>query len=177
MANVTVNEKETAVQEEKETAVAATEITETAEPAKHYLSLEDILGKDTAELTALVEDEFETTKLGPVPFTAIDHDEYKQAKRDCVKITPDGNGGVKTDVDDDRLMVKLVILAVDKDKRSSFTFANKALLEKLGVRTAEGAVSKLLPPGEIVNFAVKIQNASGFGKKKQKEDSEAVKNS
>lgn len=165
MADVKVTEKETTVAKE------------TTQAAKPYLSLEDILGRDKDDLVGVLSGEFESRKLGTIPFTAIDHNEYKQAKRDCVQITPDGNGGVKTDVDEDRLMVKLVILAVDKDTRSDFTFANKALLEKLGVVTAEGAVSALLDPGEIVNFAVKIQNASGFGKKKQKEDSEAVKNS
>lgn len=171
MADIKINET-TAT---KETPVAEVN-QEAAVTEKHFLTLEDILGRDNEDLTPLCEDEFETDKLGTIPFTSIDHDEYKQAKRDCVKITPDGNGGVKTDVDDDRLMVKLVVLAVDKDKRSNFTFANKSLLQKLGVMTAEGAVVKLLKPGEIVNFAVKIQNASGFGKKKQKEDSEAVKN-
>lgn len=167
MADVKVTTKETtAVQENTEEKVTKT-----------FLSLDDILGRDTDSLVGLLSDEFDTRKLGTIPFTAIDHDEYKQAKRDCVHFTPDGNGGMKTDVDDDRLMVKIIILAVDKDTRSDFTFANKALLGKLGVVTAEGAVSKLLDPGEIVNFAVKVQNASGFGKKKQKEDSEAVKNS
>ena len=74
-------------------------------------------------------------------------------------------------------MVKIIILAVDKDTRSNFTFASKALLEKLNVRTADAAVGSLLSPGEIVNFAVAIQNASGFGAKKQKQDADAIKNS
>lgn len=142
-----------------------------------FLSLEDILGRDTDALKAVQESEFETDKLGVLPFKALTYAEYKQAKKDCVKFTPDANGGVKTEIDDDRLMVKIVILAVDKDARSDFTFANKALLDKLEVATAEAVVGVLLSPGEIVNCAVKIQNASGFGQKKQKEDSETVKNS
>lgn len=142
-----------------------------------FLTLEDILGKDADDLKAVAQGEFETEKLGPVPFTALTYAEYKQAKKDCVSYTADGSGGIKTDIDDDRLMVKVVLTGVDKDQRSNFTFANKALLEKLDVVTAEGAIGVLLSPGEIVNFAVAIQNASGFGKKKQKEDSEAIKNS
>ena len=74
-------------------------------------------------------------------------------------------------------MTKIVILAVDKDQRSNFTFANGALLKKLGVHTAEGALSTLLPPGEIVNFAVAVQNASGFGNKAKKKAKDSVKNS
>lgn len=154
------------------------EITETTEniDTKSFLTLEDILGRDNEELKAVPQGEFETEKLGMVPFSALTYAEYKQAKKDCVKFVPDNSGGINTEIDDDRLMVKVVILGVDKDKRSNFTFANKALLEKLDVVTAEGAVGELLSPGEIVKFAVAIQNASGFGKKKQKEDSEAVKN-
>lgn len=150
---------------------------DTTPEVKTFLTLEDILGKDADALKAVPEGEFETEKLGTVPFKALTYAEYKQAKKDCVKYTPDGNGGIKTDIDDDRLMVKVVLLGVDKDERSNFTFANKALLDKLGVVTAEAAAGVLLSPGEIVNFAVAIQNASGFGKKKQKEDSEAIKNS
>lgn len=56
-------------------------------------------------------------------------------------------------------------------------FANGALLKKLGVHTAEGALSTLLPPGEIVNFAVAVQNASGFGNKAKKKVKDSVKNS
>ncbi len=146
-------------------------------PVKPFLSLEDVLGKDTEEMKAVAQGEYETEKLGVVPFSALTHPEYKQAKRDCVKFVPDSTGNVQTEIDDDRLMVKVIILAVDKDTRSNFTFANKALLEKFGVATAEAVVGILLSPGEIVNFAMAIQNASGFGKKKQKEDSEAIKNS
>lgn len=144
---------------------------------KPFLSLEDILGRDNDELKAVPQGEFETEKLGMVPYSALTYAEYKQAKKDCVKFVPDNSGGIRTEIDDDRLMVKVVLLGVDKDNRSNFTFANKALLDKLDVVTAEGAVGVLLSPGEVVNFAVAIQNASGFGKKKQKEDSEAIKNS
>ncbi len=153
------------------------EAVDATKEVKSFLTLEDILGKDANDLKAVPQGEFETEKLGTVPFTALTYAEYKQAKKDCVKYTADGSGGIKTDIDDDRLMVKVVLLGVDKDARSNFTFANKALLEKLDVVTAEAAAGVLLSPGEIVNFAVAIQNASGFGKKKQKEDSEEIKNS
>lgn len=154
--------------------------------AKKYLSLDDILGIDNEVLAAVAKGEFETEKLGIVPFSAIDYAEYKQAKKDCIKFNPDGTGGVNTEIDDDKLMVKIVIAAVGKDTRSDFTFASKALLDKLSqpssngvkceVRTAEGAVAALLSPGEVVNFAVAIQNLSGFGKKKSKENADAIKN-
>jgi hypothetical protein len=145
--------------------------------APKFLSLEEILGKDTEELTREAQGHFTTSKLGTIPFTAISYDDYKQAKKDCVTYEQDDNGIIQTKVDDDKLMTKIVILAVDKDKRSDFTFANGALLKKLGVFTAEMALGKLLSPGEIVNFAVKVQNASGFGTKKKKQIKESVKNS
>lgn len=145
--------------------------------APKFLSLEEILSKDTEELTREAQGHFTTSKLGTVPFTAISYDDYKQAKKDCVTYDQDDNGVIQTKVDDDKLMTKIVILAVDKDKRSNFTFANGALLKKLGVFTAEMALGKLLSPGEIVNFAVKVQNASGFGTKKKKQVKDSVKNS
>lgn len=141
-----------------------------------FLSLEEILGKDTEELTREAQGHFTTSKLGTIPFTAISYDDYKQAKKDCVTYEQDDNGVIQTKVDDDKLMTKIVILAVDKDKRSDFTFANGALLKKLGVFTAEMALGKLLSPGEIVNFAVSVQNASGFGTKKKKQVKDSVKN-
>lgn len=144
---------------------------------KKFISLEDVLGKDTAELTALKKGEFDSEKLGPIPYTAIEHPEYKQAKKDCMKMVPTGDGGMQPDLDDDKLMVKVIITAVDKDDRSNFSFASKELLKKFGVQTAEAAVGKLLSPGEVYRFAMEVQNLSGFGKKKAKEDKEAVKNS
>lgn len=143
---------------------------------KTFISLEDILDRDLDELKAVANSEFETEKIGSVPYSAITYAEYKQAKKDCVRFEPDGSGGVKTEIDDDRLMIKIILASVDKDKRSNFTFASKTLLEKLNVSTAEAAVGTLLSPGEIVNFAIAVQNISGFGKKKQKDDSEAIKN-
>jgi len=142
-----------------------------------FITLEEILGRDAAELTALQKSEFDTEKLGLVPFTAIGHDEYKQAKKDCVKLVPDGTGGMNPEVDDDKLMLRIVQSAVGKDDRSTFTFADKRLLEKLKVTTADQAAIALLSPGEIVNFAVAVQNLSGFGKKAQKANESAVKNS
>lgn len=146
------------------------------EDAPVFLSLEDILGKSTEELTAEAQGHFATEKIGAVPFTAISYDDYKQAKKDCVTYSQDDNGVIQTKVDDDKLMTKIIILAVDKDQRSNFTFANSALLKKLGVFTAEGALAKLLSPGEVVNFAVAVQNASGFGNKKKKQIKDSVKN-
>lgn len=148
-----------------------------ADDEPKFLSLEEILGMDTQELTAEKQGFFQTDKLGAIPFTAISYDDYKQAKKDCVTYSQDDNGVIQTKVDDDKLMTKIVILAVDKDPRSNFTFANGALLKKLGVHTAEGALCKLLPPGEVVNFAVAVQNASGFGNKAKKKVKDSVKNS
>lgn len=142
-----------------------------------YKSLEDILGVDQAELRAQATGEFETGKLGVLPFTAIDYKEYKTAKNDCMVMIKDGTGGMVPDLDDDKLMIKVVIAAVDKDPRSNFTFASKALLEKLGVVTAEAAVEAILPPGEIYKMAIEIQNLSGFGASALKETKDTVKNS
>lgn len=147
-----------------------------------FTTLEDILGKDQAELTALRKGEFETEKLGTLPFTAIDHAEYKQAKKDCMKMVPDGTGGMVPDIDEDKLMTKVIIAAVNKDDRSNFTFASKELLKKLqekdpSIVTAEAAATALLLPGEIFKMAMAIQNISGFGPKAKKEVEEAVKNS
>lgn len=140
-----------------------------------FLSLEDVLGLDTDKLTAVAQGTFDTEKLGTIPFSAIDYSEYKQAKKDCMQITVK-DGVVNTTVDDDKLMIKIILLGVDKDTRSNFTFASKALLEKFDVHTADAVVGTLLSPGEIVNFAVAIQNLSGFGPKKVAKDAEAVKN-
>ncbi|GKU79288.1 hypothetical protein [Paenibacillus sp. L3-i20] len=155
--------------------------------AKKYFSLEDVLGKDATELTAVKQGEYEVDKLGEVPFTALNNTEYKQIKKDCIKMTPNGTGGMEPEVDEDKMMSRVVIAAVDKDTRTNFTFASKALLDKLTaanakegkppVTTADEALSVLLSPGEIMNFAVKVQNSSGFGQKAAKETQEAVKNS
>lgn len=147
------------------------------EGAPEFLSLDEILGMDTEVLTAEKQGHFVTEKLGAIPFTAISYDDYKQAKKDCVTYSQDDNGVIQTKVDDDKLMTKIIILAVDKDPRSDFTFANSALLRKLGVFTAEMALGKLMAPGEIVNFAVAVQNASGFGNKAKKKVKDSVKNS
>lgn len=144
----------------------------------NYTTLESILSKDAAELAVLKEGEFEAEKLGVIPFTALENPEFKQAKKDCIKLVPGPEGGARVpEVDDDKLMLKVVVAAVDKDKRSNFTFANKDLLQKLGVVSAEQVVEKLLSPGEIQRFAVAVQEVSGFGPKAQKAREEAVKNS
>ena len=157
--------------------VEVAEVVDAEVDVPKFLSLEEILGLDTDKLTAEKQGYFVTEKLGAIPFTAISYDDYKQAKKDCVTYSQDENGVIQTKVDDDKLMTKIVILAVDKDQRSNFTFANSALLKKLGVFTAEGALCKLLPPGEVVNFAVAVQNASGFGNKAKKKVKDSVKNS
>jgi len=144
---------------------------------RKFISLAAILGKEDKELTELKQGEYETDKLGTLPFTAVNHDEYKTAKKDCLKMVKDGTGGMVPDLDDDALMVKLIIAAVDKDKRSDFTFANKELLKKLGIVSAAAAVDKLCSPGEIYNLAMDIQALSGFGKKAEIKTEEAVKNS
>ncbi|MCO5387794.1 MAG: hypothetical protein NHB14_20725 [Desulfosporosinus sp.] len=142
-----------------------------------YATLESILGKDQSELTALKQDEFTTEKLGTLPYTAVDHKEYKVAKRGCMKMIKDGTGSMVPDLDDDQLMLEIIVAAVDKDGRSDFTFANELLLKKLNVVTATAAVSQLLSPGEIFNLAIEIQGLSGFGAKAAKDLKDDVKNS
>lgn len=188
MANVTINgvedamettsvvEKEAAVKENTGASVTTEDDANKQENAPKFLSLDEILGKDTKELTAEKQGYFETERLGAIPFTSISYEDYKLAKKDCLSYEQNDDGVITTKVDDDKLMVKIVVLAVDKDNRSDFTFANKALLGKLGVFTAEGALGKLLSPGEIVNFAVAVQNASGFGSKNKKKVKDSVKN-
>ena len=144
-----------------------------------FATLEDILKTDNDKLAELTQGEFKVKKIGFVPFLALEHKEHKQAKRDCTKMVkdPSGTGGMMPDIDDDALMLKIIVMAVDKDSRSTFTFSNSELLKKLGVISAESAVQKLLSPGEIYNMAVAIQNASGFGAVAQEEAKETVKNS
>lgn len=143
-----------------------------------FLSLEDILSRDTKSLEELPQSEFHVEKLkGKVPWTAVDQAEYKAAKKGCFNIKQGGKGKKpEMDFDDDKLKVRLIIEAVDKDKRSDFTFANKQLLEKLGVVSAEQAVEKLVSPGEIHNWAVEIQDAAGFSGESQEEAAEDIKN-
>lgn len=145
--------------------------------AQKFVSLEDVLGRSEEELKALKTGEFETAKLGVIAFTAIEQHEYKQAKKDGVIQVPDGTGGMRKDIDDDKMMVKVILAAVAKDTRSTFTFANKDLLTKLGVGSADGVVTKLLSPGEILRMAVEIQDLSGFTDKIQKQAEVDVKNS
>lgn len=140
------------------------------------LTLEDILAKGTDELTKLDEGEITVKKLGTVLFTAVTQDELRKIKNRSKSKIENGTGGFDFEVDDDKLRVNLVVDAVDKDTRSNFTFASKALLEKLGVTTAAQAVNALMRPGEIFEAAVKIQEASGFGDKAEEENKEAVKN-
>lgn len=142
----------------------------------NYASLAAILGKDDGELTAVKQGEQEIEKLGLTPFSAVDHKEYKAAKKDCIKMIPNGTGGMVPDLDDDKLMIKLIVTAVDKDKRSDFTFANKELLAKLKIVSADEAVSQLVAPGEIYNMAMAIQELSGFGPKAKKKLEIDVKN-
>jgi hypothetical protein len=142
-----------------------------------FINLEDILTKEVEVLTALKKNEITAEKLGLIPVTAIDSPEYKQIKKDCMKMVPNGTGGMYPEVDDDKMMIRVIIAAVDKDERSNFTFANKQLLDKLGVTTADDAVTKLLSPGEIVNAAADIQDLSGFGQKAKKAQEAEVKNS
>jgi hypothetical protein len=142
-----------------------------------FINLEDILTKDVEVLTALKTGTLKVEKLGTLPITAIDSAEYKQIKKDCMKMVPNGTGGMFPEVDDDKMMIRVIITAVDKDQRSNFTFANKQLLEKLDVATADEAVSKLLSPGEIIYAATEVQELSGFGQRAKKAQEEEVKNS
>jgi len=148
----------------------------------NYISLESILGKKDEELTALGRGEFECAKLGTVPFCEIKQDEYKVIKKDCMKkVLNEKTHQYDDEIDDDKLMTKLILAAVDKeskqpDARSNFTFANGDLLKKLGVVTADGAINKLMGIGEIFKAATTIQDVCGFSEKAQKEEAEAIKN-
>ena len=142
-----------------------------------FISLEDVLGQNTDDLTALKTDDFDTEKLGTVPVTAVSNPEYKEIKKQCMKMVPTGDGGMQPDLDDDKLMLLIVLKGIDKDKRSDFTFYDKQLLKKLDVVSGEEAAEKLLSPGEIYSGAMTIQNISGFGKKAQKDREDEVKNS
>jgi hypothetical protein len=145
--------------------------------AKKFLTLEDVLSRDTERLTAIKQNEFESEKLGEIPFSALTNPEFKQAKKECIKMVPNGTGGMYPEVDDDKLVLRVITTAVHKDPRSNFTFQDKALLEKFGVVSADQVVEKLLSPGEISRFAVAVQDLSGFGQKAAKEAKEQVKNS
>ena len=148
----------------------------TAVTPLNFVSLDAILGRDSTELLALAMDVVETEKLGNIPVTALSNPEYKTIKKDCMSFIKDGNR-MRPDIDDDKLMVEVLIAAVDKDTRSDFTFRNKALLEKLGVTTAAQAVDKLVSPGEIFKGAMTVQDISGFGEKAEKEAKDVIKNS
>lgn len=143
-----------------------------------FLSLDDILSRDKKELDQLPQGEFWVSRLGgKVPWTTVTQPEYKAAKKGCLNIKP-GKRGQKPEMefDDDKLKVRLIIEAVDKDTRSDFSFANKQLLDKLGVVTAEQAVDTLVNPGEIHNWAVEIQDAAGFSDSAQEEAADDIKN-
>jgi len=142
-----------------------------------FISLEEILGKDVQDLSTLTQGTFTSQAIGTIPYTSVDFAEYKSMKTTCVKQVPNGTGGMKPEIDDDKLMQLLIIEAVDKDERSTFTFRDKRLLEKFGVLTDVAVVGKLLKPGEILQFALAIQEDSGFGQQAQKDTADAVKNS
>ncbi|MEK4879337.1 phage tail assembly chaperone [Paenibacillus sp. FSL R5-0908] len=143
-----------------------------------FLNLADILGRDTAELSKLETGEFPVAKLGgSIPWTAITQPEYKDAKKGCLHIKKGKRGQAQDmEFDDDKMKVRLIITAVDKDKRSDFSFANKQLLDKLGVISAEQALELLVNPGEIHNWAIEIQDASGFSSESQDEVADDIKN-
>jgi Phage XkdN-like tail assembly chaperone protein, TAC len=143
---------------------------------KFTLSLSDILSKDADQLKALETGEFTSKKLGEIPFTAIDNDEFKDAKSKSMKQVPNGTGGMRPEVDDSKMQALIIISAVKKDTRSDFTFADKSLQKHLGVETAIGALNQLLSPGEVMRFAGKIQDVSGFTEEAAKEQADEVKN-
>lgn len=142
-----------------------------------FISLKQILSKDAADLEPVEEGIFKSESLGAIPFTSLTLPEHKQAKKDCVTYVKRGKQMVP-DIDEDRLMQKVIVTAVDKDQRSDFTFASKELLKHLGITTAEQAVQKLLKPGEIYDFAMAIQDKSGFGDSDRVDDetADAIKN-
>ena len=147
------------------------------EKKQTFISLDTILDRSNDDIKATSEGEFEIEGLGLVPYTSVDHDEYKAIKKATTKMVPNGTGGMHSDVDEDEMMLQLIVEAVHKDKRSTFTFRDKRMLDKFGVTKDTSVVKKIMKPGEVVKFALAIQNASGFGKKAQAEASDAVKNS
>lgn len=148
------------------------------------INLEDVLGKEAGQLTKLKRGTFTAEKLGEVAFCEIDAVEYKGIKKDCMKMVPDPKGtrgAMVPELDDDKLMIKLVIAAVDKetkqpDARSNFTFANEKLLTKLEVVAADQAVNKLMAIGEIFKAAMNIQEVCGFTDQAVEEEADAIKN-
>lgn len=157
------------------------------EEQKQFITLEMILSKDAEELSPVSLGEFHIPRLGAtIPFASLTAEEQKQARKDCRSTVRQGKQLVPQ-VDDEKMMMKLIVQAVDKDKRSTFSFANKALMEHLTkvneaqglkpVLTAEQAVAAMLKPGEITDFAVAIQDLCGFGPENGEEIAEQVKNS
>lgn len=152
---------------------------------KPYATLNDILGLDTDVLTTLETSEFTSKKLGVIPYTEVEPGEYAGMKKKAYKTKVSGSGrknqNVEMDFDDELLKVMLIIEAVEKDKRSDFTFASKALIEKLSkkddnVVTAVDVVRKLLSIGEINDWAIDIQDISGITEQAKEEQVEAIKN-
>ncbi|MGG3803170.1 phage tail assembly chaperone [Metabacillus fastidiosus] len=144
-----------------------------------FVSLDFALKMSSEALESVVQDTIEARKLGgKLPISSLDNPTYKKVKKDCVKMEPTGkNGRLQPQIDDDKLMVLVVVEAVDRDTRSDFTFKNPQLLEKLGVVSAAAACEKLLDPGEIMKAAMKVQDISGFTEDAAEERAEEVKNS
>jgi hypothetical protein len=141
----------------------------------NYVSLDQVLKLGTEELNNVRQGVFSTRKIGLIPYSGINNDEFKSARKDSVKIS--GKKDNEIEIDDTKMMISVIISAVDKDKRSDFSFANKELLTKLGVFSAEAAVNILLDPGEVVNMATEIQDISGFSQTAITKVEDDVKNS
>lgn len=144
-----------------------------------YLSLEDVLGKKAEDLTAVSRSEIDAKNLGGrIPVTSFDNETFKQIKKDCTEYKKEGkNGRMVAVLDEDKLMIEVIVAAVDADDRSDFTFRNAQLLEKLGVITATDAASRLLSPGEIQRGAMEVQDICGFTPAAAEERSKEAKNS
>lgn len=144
-----------------------------------FVSLEDVLGKNAEELTAVTLGEIDAKKLGgKLPVASFDNKEFSQIKKDCTTYVKSGkNGRMLPEIDEDKLMVEVIVAAVHNDTRSDFTFRNPQLLEKLGVISAAEAAGILLSPGEIQRGAMEVQEISGFNTGAEEERAEEVKNS
>ncbi|MCM3789422.1 hypothetical protein M3221_13535 [Domibacillus indicus] len=128
-----------------------------------FVSLEDVLGKDPKILTQTKEGVIKAERLGgKIPITSLTPDEHAQIKKDCTYMDKLPNKRYAPQIDDDKLMIRVIIAAVHKDQRSNFSFKDKSLLKKLGVQTADQAVKELLFPGEITAAAMVVQDISGF---------------
>lgn len=150
---------------------------QTAGEQKVFVTLDMVLDRGVEALTVVQQDEYKTARLGLVALSGLDIEEHKECKKDSTRMVNHPQIGLYPEIDEDRMLLLSIMKSIEKDPRSNFTFANKALQEKLGVKTAEAAARKLLLPGEIIHMVKVVQRLSGFAGATQAEKEDAVKNS